>query len=241
MTNQLLWPCDMSKAVVYSTFLDHKNRAGYIGSLANDLASYGQVKLPLWASQNAGKVLRAGWDTTGYGNETFIEYACGLRVQNAHMDSIAVAVGQAVNARDPIGIMGATGNATGVHTHFAVWEKRDGKWINIDPIEERTIVDQLGAVVVPPVTPVIPPVPPTLVELPYFPSLPIAFPLYDDIAVRKQPNKSAPFLFILPEIRHQIIETISDGSGNLWARLGYNQYFAVYYGGRWFVKWEAAK
>ncbi|MEU9415932.1 M23 family metallopeptidase [Streptomyces sp. NPDC048272] len=64
-----------------------------------------------------GTVVKAGWGGA-YGNEVVIKMSDGKYTQYAHLSSIAVTQGQAVTARQQIGVSGATGNVTGPHLHF---------------------------------------------------------------------------------------------------------------------------
>lgn len=57
--------------------------------------------------------------------------ADGVRYYFAHLASVAVAVGDAVPAGGPLGVMGQTGNArnSACHTHFGIsWECPGGEW-----------------------------------------------------------------------------------------------------------------
>ena len=59
----------------------------------------------------------------------------------AHLQSIAVKVGQTVKQGERIGVKGTTGNSTGIHLHFEV---HIGRWNNkftnaVDPL--RYVVD----------------------------------------------------------------------------------------------------
>lgn len=128
-------PCDMSKAMVYCTWQGHLDRPGYKGEPGVDLASYGEAKIDLTTVMD-GKVTRdkdSGYND-GFGIYNEIDH--GVRADGrhyktlcAHMDSNTVKVGQTVKAGEKIGVMGETGNTTGVHTHFILWV--NGK--NVDP------------------------------------------------------------------------------------------------------------
>jgi murein DD-endopeptidase MepM/ murein hydrolase activator NlpD len=65
-----------------------------------------------------GEVVYAGWRDGGWGNEVTIAHGHGVRAMYAHLSSVGVAVGQRVRAGDTIGLVGATGDATGPHLHF---------------------------------------------------------------------------------------------------------------------------
>ncbi|WP_404446631.1 M23 family metallopeptidase [Sutcliffiella horikoshii] len=71
-----------------------------------------------------GVIESAGWDG-GYGNKVVINHQNGMKTTYAHLDSISVSVGQTVSRGGKIGIMGTTGQSTGVHLHFEVYQ--DGK------------------------------------------------------------------------------------------------------------------
>ncbi|WP_243387204.1 M23 family metallopeptidase [Bacillus kexueae] len=67
-----------------------------------------------------GTVVSAGYDG-GYGNKVVINHNNGMKTVYAHLDSISVKVGQTVSRGQKIGVMGSTGNSTGVHLHFEVY------------------------------------------------------------------------------------------------------------------------
>ncbi|WP_312470709.1 M23 family metallopeptidase [Neobacillus sp.] len=74
-----------------------------------------------------GIVVSAGWDG-GYGNKVVIDHQNGFRTLYGHMSSLNVKAGQTVSKGSAIGIMGATGDATGVHLHFEVY--KNGSLVN---------------------------------------------------------------------------------------------------------------
>ena len=55
---------------------------------------------------------------TGYGNAVFLKHRNGHETVYAHLSKINVRVGQSVAQGDTIGLVGATGWATGPHLHF---------------------------------------------------------------------------------------------------------------------------
>ena len=66
-----------------------------------------------------GVVTFTGWDGS-YGNKVVIDHNNGYETTYAHLSSINVSVGQVVEQGSNIGIMGSTGNSTGIHLHFEV-------------------------------------------------------------------------------------------------------------------------
>lgn len=76
-----------------------------------------------------GKVESAGWDSGGYGNKVVINHNNGYKTIYAHLSSINVSSGETVTQGAQIGVMGSTGNSTGIHLHIEVY--KDGN--RIDP------------------------------------------------------------------------------------------------------------
>lgn len=74
-----------------------------------------------------GIVESTGW-SGGYGNKVVVDHQNGYKTVYAHLDSISVEVGETVPKGTELGIMGSTGNSTGVHLHFEVY--KDGDLVN---------------------------------------------------------------------------------------------------------------
>jgi len=68
-----------------------------------------------------------GWGG-GYGNHVIIDHGNGFQTLYAHLAKIYVNVGDDVEQGQVIGLMGATGRATGVHLHFEI--RVDGRPLN---------------------------------------------------------------------------------------------------------------
>lgn len=66
----------------------------------------------------AGTVTRAGYISGSAGNGVWVNHAGGVQTRSYHMASVAVKVGQHVNAGQILGYVGATGDATGPHLHL---------------------------------------------------------------------------------------------------------------------------
>lgn len=69
----------------------------------------------------SGTVVTAGW-VSGYGNYTVIDHGGGLMTAYGHQSSFAVSVGDVVTQGQVIGYVGSTGNSTGPHLHFEVYQ-----------------------------------------------------------------------------------------------------------------------
>ena len=72
----------------------------------------------VWAAK-AGTVVVAGWGNSA-GNYVKIDHHDGFSSIYMHLKSYCVSSGQNVNAGTTIGLMGATGTATGAHLHFGI-------------------------------------------------------------------------------------------------------------------------
>jgi len=67
---------------------------------------------------DAGQVVFAGWGD--YGIYVEIDHGNGFHTVYGHMSRVDVSTGQAVTKGQVIGLMGATGRATGPHLHFEI-------------------------------------------------------------------------------------------------------------------------
>jgi murein DD-endopeptidase MepM/ murein hydrolase activator NlpD len=66
-----------------------------------------------------GKTVFAGWKN-GYGRCIIIDHQNGYSTLYGHLSKLEVNEGEVVQKGEKIGIMGTTGNSTGVHLHFEV-------------------------------------------------------------------------------------------------------------------------
>lgn len=73
-------------------------------------------------------VVKATGPQGGFGNRIVIDHGNGYQTLYAHLSSIQVSPGQKVGRGSTIGVMGSTGNSTGVHLHFEV--RKNGSLIN---------------------------------------------------------------------------------------------------------------
>lgn len=102
---------------------DYPITQGYGEKVTSDFHTgidYGcPIGTPILASE-AGTVVVAGWDNTGYGNTVIIQHTGGKATLYAHLAMIAngINVGRKVEQSQVIGYSGSTGNSTGPHLHF---------------------------------------------------------------------------------------------------------------------------
>jgi peptidoglycan hydrolase-like protein with peptidoglycan-binding domain len=82
-----------------------------------DLTAWSGVPV---AAAAAGLVVFAGPRTGGWGNFVAIAHTRGVRTFYAHLSRVDVRLGEFVRAGTQIGLVGATGSATGPHLHFEV-------------------------------------------------------------------------------------------------------------------------
>lgn len=84
---------------------------------ADICAPYGT---PIYAA-DSGVVVTAGYHYS-YGNYVIIDHGNGWRTLYGHMSSLGCSVGQAVQRGQVIGYVGSTGNSTGNHCHFEMYQ-----------------------------------------------------------------------------------------------------------------------
>lgn len=74
----------------------------------------------LVTAADRGVVLRAGWNSQGYGLFVIIDHNIDYVTLYAHLSEVLVKDGQIVAQGDVIGKVGSTGNSTGPHLHFEI-------------------------------------------------------------------------------------------------------------------------
>lgn len=107
-----------------------KTKNGEMGSRFHhgyDIAPAVRGTKPPIRNITGGKVVYTG-KAGGWGNVVIVENPDGYRVQYGHLDSINVKRGDKVPAGGIVGIMGETGNATGVHLDLIV--TKNGRSVN---------------------------------------------------------------------------------------------------------------
>ncbi|EGO8740305.1 hypothetical protein EA010_10995 [Enterococcus faecalis] len=95
-----------------------------------DIASMPAGSMPPVYVARSGTVETVTYDGTG-GNYVVIKHDYGYWTYYGHLDSVDLSVGDKVTTNSRVGIMGATGLASGVHLHFEVW--KGAQWQRINP------------------------------------------------------------------------------------------------------------
>jgi Peptidase family M23 len=80
----------------------------------------GPIGTPIVAAAS-GKVITAGWDSTGFGNRIEIQHPDGTVTLYGHSSQILTHVGAHVHQGQAIAEMGNTGHSTGSHLHFQMY------------------------------------------------------------------------------------------------------------------------
>ena len=128
-------PIDFTNLSVPSGGYFGKNRGNHShGGI--DISTKGQ-KLPVFATEDNGTIVRVAPNNGNAGNMIVVEYdRDGTKWRNTymHLDKFNVQVGQKVNAGDQIGVSGNTGKSTGPHLHFETSYEYAGKWHKTDPV-----------------------------------------------------------------------------------------------------------
>jgi len=78
----------------------------------------------------AGTVILAGWNDGGYGNFVVIDHGNSTYSLYGHAQRVLVSAGDHVEPGQPVAEEGTTGDSTGPHLHFEVW---NGMWSRIEP------------------------------------------------------------------------------------------------------------
>jgi murein DD-endopeptidase MepM/ murein hydrolase activator NlpD len=95
----------------------------------------GAYGTPIYATAD-GIVLRAGWNSGGYGNLVEVDHGRGITTRYGHMSAIVVRAGDHITRGQQIGRMGSTGRSTGNHLHYEV--RIDGRAVNPIPFMKST-------------------------------------------------------------------------------------------------------
>ena len=77
----------------------------------------GPAGTPSYATAD-GTVLRAGWNSGGYGNLVELDHGRGIATRYGHLSAILIRPGDHITRGQLIARMGSTGRSTGNHLHM---------------------------------------------------------------------------------------------------------------------------
>ncbi len=106
-SGQFVWPTNGSITQRFSWYhpgLDIANPSG-----------------PTVVAADSGRVVFAGWDSTGYGYMVLIDHGNGYKTRYGHLSQVMVISGQTIGRGQAVGRMGNTGHSTGTHLHFEIY------------------------------------------------------------------------------------------------------------------------
>lgn len=132
MSGNFAMPIDFSKDIEVSSefgMRKHPTKGKMMKHNGIDISTKGQ-HLPVFATEDKGKVVKIGYQENGAGNYVTVEYnrpdGNKFRTTYMHLSEVKVKEDDIVNANQQLGVTGSTGGSTGVHLHFEVREF-DGK------------------------------------------------------------------------------------------------------------------
>lgn len=104
---------------------------------AIDIASLGRENVNIY-SYKAGTVVKVIHSNSGYGNHVVVYHGTdplgnAFYTLYAHFYKIYVSVGQSVTQSTVLGLMGTTGNSSGVHLHFEMYTVLNNKQTMYNP------------------------------------------------------------------------------------------------------------
>lgn len=111
-----IWPVNGNVSSEFSFRVDPINSSNAFHQGLDIRASIGT---PVKATAS-GRVIKAEFNNSGYGNMVVIDHGNGYTTLYAHNSSLNVATGDKVEQGDIIALSGATGRVTGPHVHYEV-------------------------------------------------------------------------------------------------------------------------
>ncbi|MGN0447995.1 MAG: peptidoglycan DD-metalloendopeptidase family protein [Acutalibacteraceae bacterium] len=113
-STSLIWPTSAKYVTClyyYANGSKHSTRYGYNNAI--DIAGGGNIY-----AAASGTVETVKYQSGGFGNYIVLKHNDGTRTLYAHLKNYSVKQGQYVSQGQTIGVMGSTGNSSGVHLHF---------------------------------------------------------------------------------------------------------------------------
>ena len=114
-----LWPIAGNHGLVTMEFGPNRHPRSNQWYLHKGIDIAGAYGASVLASAN-GKVIEAGYNTTGYGHNILLRHKYGFRTRYSHLSRIYVTKGQEVVQGEAIGAVGNSGISTGPHLDFQI-------------------------------------------------------------------------------------------------------------------------
>lgn len=106
------WPVPSIPTTTTNVQRFHSGHKGF------DIGGFGVTGRAIVAAEDGIVVLAKSY--YGYGNAVVVDHGSGIKTLYGHLASFRVSPGTTVKRGDVIGIMGNTGQSTGIHLHFEV-------------------------------------------------------------------------------------------------------------------------
>lgn len=132
-SGKFIWPLEPKKSAYVSSPFGPRTLYGRRDIHRGvDIAGVG-YGAEIYAS-DAGVVVATGWDKNGLGNYVRIDHGNGIETYYGHCSKIAKGIksGVKVYQGQVIAYVGSTGNSTGNHLHFAIFDQSANQFI--DPL-----------------------------------------------------------------------------------------------------------
>jgi murein DD-endopeptidase MepM/ murein hydrolase activator NlpD len=123
---------------------DSRYRKGYhtgIDLVSSNQSVFSAVSGSVVESRYAGG---RGADPSGWGNYVIVRTNDGYDTLYAHLSEVNAVKGDSIQAGSVLGKVGSTGNSTGPHLHFEVWQ---GSWIDRKDVDPLAFLNSLGGVI----------------------------------------------------------------------------------------------
>ncbi|MCM1564937.1 MAG: M23 family metallopeptidase [Dehalobacter sp.] len=142
-------------AKITNAYLDPKTKGDYKKTTVNpngdhrgmDIIGTDGTYVPTYAAV-AGTIIASSYDKAGWGNFVILRTTDGkYDLIYGHHSKVLVSQGTKVKAGQQLGVMGTSGNSTGIHLHFEVRKAPWNNQIHVSPATFLGIKNERGNVV----------------------------------------------------------------------------------------------
>lgn len=209
---------DAADQALYELYRSLGLRGGHNG------IDYGApLDTPVYAAAK-GKAVKAGWDSTGFGNRVLIQHEGGVQTLYGHLSMCLVHVRTTVERGQVIGRVGSTGNSTGPHLHF-------GLYVGGKAVDPSIYLEAEGEVAAPGHSEV-------MTALPVFPTLPRMRVMSElGLNIRQSASAEADWMGWLATAEVVSVMSAKLVGDDLWVMIGYDEWCAMKYRGNVYGEW----